>query len=79
MKQVRQIKVVGAGLNGFVDLVDPISSELAEEREDDMSSLATRFSARMCKRAMSAQGETTPSSKASGGKRPKRYGPNDEA
>ena len=36
-----------------------ISSELAEESEHDMSSLIARFAARMRKRAVSAQGETT--------------------
>ena len=41
MKKVGQIKATGTGLEGFVDLVDPISSEPAEERDDDMSSLAT--------------------------------------
>ena len=38
-KKVGQIKAIGAGLEGSVDWVDPISSEPAEEREEDMSSL----------------------------------------
>ena len=39
-KKVGQVKDTGAGLEGFVDRVDPIASEPVEEREDDMSSLA---------------------------------------
>ena len=42
-----------------MDWVDPISSELAKEREEYMSSLAVGCVARMCKRAVSAQRETT--------------------
>ena len=38
--------------------MDPISSDLAEKREDDMSSLVVRFAMRMRKRAASAEGET---------------------
>ena len=44
-----------------------------------MSSLAIGFVAPMCKRAASAQGETTPGSEVSGGKHPKRFGPDEEA
>ena len=47
-KKVGQIKVVGVGLEGFVDWVDPIFSELAEGREDDMSNFAIGFAAWMC-------------------------------
>ena len=35
-KKVGQIEAVGTRLKGFVDWVDPISNEPAEEREDDM-------------------------------------------
>ena len=59
-KKVGQIKAADAGLDGFVDWVDPISSEPAEEREGDMSCLVVGFYARMRKWAGSAQGETTP-------------------
>ena len=59
--------------------MDPITSELVEEREDDISSLAAKFSTRMRKQAMSAQGESTPNSKVLGGKCPKWSGPNEEA
>ena len=62
-----------------MDQVDPIVSDLAEEMKDDMSSLVARFSAPMRKWAASAQGETTPSSEVSDGKRPKRFGPDEEA
>ena len=62
-----------------MDWVDLNSSEPAEEREGDMSSLAAGFAAWMCKRAMSAQGETTPDCKVSSGKRPKRSGQDEEA
>ena len=62
-----------------MDWVDPISSELVEEREGDMSSLAYGFSAHMCKRVASPQRETTPCSEASEGKSPKRSGLDEEA
>ena len=44
-----------------------------------MSSLDVGFPARMRKRAMSAQGETTPGSKVSGGKRPKQFSLDEKA
>ena len=50
-----------------------------EERGEDMSSLVVGFAARMCKRATSAHGETTPTFEQSSGKRPNRYGPDEEA
>ena len=53
-KKVGHIKAIDTGLEGFVDWVDPISSEPAEEREGDMSSLATGFVMRIRKRAASA-------------------------
>ena len=59
-----------------MDLAD---SEPAKEREDDMSSLAIRFAARMRKRTASSQGETTPCSKLPGGKLPKLSGPDEGA
>ena len=62
-----------------MDLVDPIASEPNEEREDDMSSLAAGFSMWMHKRAVRAQGETTPDSKVPGSKRLKWSGPDKEA
>ena len=52
--------------------MNPIASEPTEEREDDISSLVARFAAQMRKRAVSFQGETTPNSEVSGGKRPKQ-------
>ena len=78
-KKKRKIIVVGVGLESFVDWVDLNSSEPAEEREGDMSSLAAGFVAWMRKRAVSAQGETTPDSEVSSGKRPKRSGQDKEA
>ena len=53
-KKGGQTKVVGAGLKGFRGWTDPTASEPNEEREDDMSSLATRFVVRMRKRAASS-------------------------
>ena len=50
-KKVGQIKVSGVGLEGFVNWVDPISSELAKKRENDMSNFATRFVAWMLSHA----------------------------
>ena len=73
-KNVRQIKATGAGLEGFMDWVDLISSEPTEEREDDMSSLAGGFITRMCKQAASAQRETTFSSEGLDDKQPKWSG-----
>ena len=58
-KKVGHVKAAGMGLEGFVDWVDPISNETVEDREDDMSSLTTRFVARMRKRVARTQGETT--------------------
>ena len=69
----------GAGLEGFVDWVDPNASNPVEEREDDMSSLATGFAVRMCKQAASAQGKTTLGPKVSSRKRSRWLGPNEEA
>ena len=46
-KKVGQIKAVGAGLEGFVDWVDPIFSEPVEGKEDYMSNFATGFVAWM--------------------------------
>ena len=44
-----------------------------------MSSLVSGFSARIRKRAVSAQGVTTPGTEVLGGKRPKLISPNEEA
>ena len=67
-----QVKAVGVGLEDFVVWLDPHASDLAEEREEDISSLAVGFTARMPKRAVRSQGETTLGSEASGRKRPKQ-------
>ena len=53
-KKKGKIKAVSAGLEGFMDLVDPIASDPIEEKEDNMSSLTARFAERMRKRAMRA-------------------------
>ena len=47
MKKKKRGKIiaVGAELEGFVDWVDPNASDIAEEREDDMFSLAVGFAA----------------------------------
>ena len=58
--------------------MDPIASEPAEEREDDMSSLTVGFFAQMCKWVASIKGENTLNSEVPSGKRPKRSGLNDE-
>ena len=42
-KKVGHIKVVGVGLEGFEDWVDPTSSESAEGRKDDMSNFVAGF------------------------------------
>ena len=59
--------------------MDPNASGPVKKREDNMSSLAVGFVAGMHKRAMSAEGETTPDFEVSGGKRPKRSGPDEKA
>ena len=46
-KKVEQIKAAGVGLEGFVNWVDPISSEQAERRGDDMSNFVAGFFAWM--------------------------------
>ena len=77
--KVGHIKAADTGLEGFVDWVDPISSEQVEERKGDMSSLVVGFFVRMRKWAVSAQGKTTPDSEVSGGKCPKLSGLDEEA
>ena len=78
-KKKGKIIAVDAGLEGFLNLVDPNSRDRVEEREDDISSLAFGFTVRMRKQVASAQGETTPSSKVSSEKCPKRFGRDEEA
>ena len=90
-KKVGQAKFPGAGLEGFVNWVNPspptgeirgvhlVSQIPSEPAEVDMSSLVTGFAAPMRKRVASAQGETTPDSDVPGGKRPKWSGPDEEA
>ena len=81
MKKKKKGKIISAsmGLEGFVDWVDPNASDPDEEREDDMCNLVARFAARMRKWAMSYHGETTPDSEVFDGKRPKRFGLDEEA
>ena len=64
-KKKGKIIVVDVGLEGFVDWVEPNAMYLTKEREDDMSRLAAGFFVWMCKRVVSAQGETTPTSEVS--------------
>ena len=54
-KKKGKIIVVCTGLEGFMDWVDPNSSNPAEEA-DDMSSLSSGFAVRMRKQVVSAQG-----------------------
>ena len=62
-----------------MDWVDPNASDPAEEKDDDMSSLAAGFVAWMRERATSAQGETTPCFEVFGKKCPKWSGLDEEA
>ena len=78
-KKVGHIKATSAGLEGLIDWVVPISYELAEKMEDDMSSLAAGFFGRMLKRAASGQGEITLGFEVPGDKHPKLSGPDEEA
>ena len=72
--RARQTKVAGARLEGFVDWVGIISSELAEEEE--MFRLIAGFAGRMRKRARGSEGESTPISDR---KRPKQSSPDEDA
>ena len=78
-KKKRNIKAASAELEGFLEWVDSIASDPAEERENDMFSLAAGFTVWMSKQAVSAQGETTPGSKVSGKKRSRQSGPDEVA
>ena len=74
-----QVKANDAGLEGFVDWLDPPASDSAEEMEEDMFSLASGFAVRIRKRAASTQGETTPGSEVSGRERLRRSGLEEES
>ena len=74
-----QAKVVGKGLEGFMDWTNPRISESAEEEEAKMFGLVSSFATKMRKRAARAQGETNPSTEASGGKHPQLIGLDEEA
>ena len=52
------MKVVGVGLEDFVDWTSLIAGELIEEEE--MSRLVTGFAVRMSNWAVGSKGETTP-------------------
>ena len=54
------INVAGGRLKGFVDWLNITASDLAEEREEDMSSLVVEFASHMRKRAVSSQRKNTP-------------------
>ena len=54
------MKATDVGLEDFVDWICVVASELIEEEE--MSSLASRFSIRMSKCVAGSEGEATPSS-----------------
>ena len=58
--------------------MDLIANEPIEEREDDMSSITTRFATQLHKRAASTQRETILGFEFPGDKRLKRSGLNDE-
>ena len=46
---IGQVKATDEGLEGFVDWLNPPVGDLAKGRGEDMSSLAARFTAWMCK------------------------------
>ena len=58
---------------------DPPASDPIEERKEEMSSLVAGFAAWMCKRAASAQGETTLGFEVSGEKCLRQFGPGENA
>ena len=72
--RAHQTKLVGVGLEDFVDWMGIISSEPVEEEE--MSSLAAGFSVQMRKRVAGLEGETTP---IYSGKRLRWSSPDEEA
>ena len=53
-RKIGHEKVIGAGLEGFVDLMDPTVSESTEDKEVEMSSLAAGIAMWMRKSDASA-------------------------
>ena len=62
-----------------MDWMNPEVSESIEEEEVKMLGLVSSFATRMRKRATSTQGDIALGAEASGGKRPKLTGPDEEA
>ena len=77
-KKVGRVKATREGLEWFVDWTILTISKSTEEREVEMSSLATRFAVKMRKRATNTQGEATHDSEGPGGKRSRRSDPEEE-
>ena len=73
-----QDKVARTGLEGSVNLTDSTVSELTKEMEAEISNIAAGFVVWMSKQAANAQGEATPGSEGSNGKRFKQSGPVEE-
>ena len=78
-KKTGQVKASGAGLEGFVDWMNPRVSELDEEEEAEMTSLVSSFPGRIRKRAASAQGVTAFDAELHGVKLLKLTCPDEEA
>ena len=62
-----------------MDWTDPTVSELVEEREAKMSSIAARFAVQMRKQATNAQGKATPGSEGPNNKDSRQSGLEEEA
>ena len=73
-KKVGQIKAAGAGLESFVDWVDPISSELAEERGKEICLASLLDSKRGCANEMQVLKGRLPSAEELDCKQPKWSG-----
>ena len=73
-KRDRQTKLGSAGLEGFVDWKGILANESVEEEE--MFMLVAGFAARMRKRVVDSEDESTP---IYDGKHPKRYSLDEEA
>ena len=72
--RARKTKIVGIGLEDFVDWTGVVASEPSEEEK--MSSLVVGFVSRMHKQVVGSEGEAT---SIFGGKRPRRPSPDEEA
>ena len=74
-KKFEKVKVVGEGMEGFIEWTNPEVSQSVEERDAEMFGLVAGFAIRMHKRAANAREGTTPDLEVLGDKRsrPSRF------